>query len=44
MINLGMEWLGRLISEPKRLWKRYLISSPIIIKDALLHKWGINHI
>jgi N-acetylglucosaminyldiphosphoundecaprenol N-acetyl-beta-D-mannosaminyltransferase len=42
MINFGIEWLGRLISEPKRLWKRYLISSPIIIKDALLHKWGIT--
>jgi len=23
--NLGLGWLWRLISEPKRLWKRYLI-------------------
>lgn len=25
MSNYGLEWLYRLISEPKRLWKRYLI-------------------
>jgi len=22
--NLGLEWLGRLIKEPKRMWQRYL--------------------
>jgi len=25
MSNVGLEWLHRLLSEPKRLWKRYLI-------------------
>lgn len=25
MSNIGLEWLHRLLSEPKRLWKRYLI-------------------
>lgn len=25
MINIGLEWFGRLISEPKRLWRRYII-------------------
>jgi N-acetylglucosaminyldiphosphoundecaprenol N-acetyl-beta-D-mannosaminyltransferase len=30
-INLGFEWLGRLISEPKRLWKRYLYFGPIFL-------------
>lgn len=25
MSNLGIEWLHRLISEPQRLWKRYLV-------------------
>lgn len=28
-INMGLEWLGRLISEPKRLYKRYLYYGPI---------------
>ncbi len=31
MIGLGLEWLGRLVSEPKRLWKRYLIYGPVFI-------------
>jgi N-acetylglucosaminyldiphosphoundecaprenol N-acetyl-beta-D-mannosaminyltransferase len=38
MINIGLEWLGRLIKEPKRMWHRYLVSSPVIIKDVLLYK------
>ena len=25
MSDIGLEWLHRLLSEPKRLWKRYLI-------------------
>jgi N-acetylglucosaminyldiphosphoundecaprenol N-acetyl-beta-D-mannosaminyltransferase len=27
MINIGLEWFYRLIREPKRLWKRYLIGN-----------------
>jgi N-acetylglucosaminyldiphosphoundecaprenol N-acetyl-beta-D-mannosaminyltransferase len=26
--NLGMEWLFRLVCEPRRLWKRYLVTIP----------------
>ena len=33
MSNIGLEWFYRLISEPKRLWKRYLIDSfPFLLK------------
>lgn len=28
MMKLGLEWLYRLASEPRRLWKRYLINNP----------------
>jgi N-acetylglucosaminyldiphosphoundecaprenol N-acetyl-beta-D-mannosaminyltransferase len=28
MTDHGFEWLGRLIIEPRRLWKRYLIGNP----------------
>jgi N-acetylglucosaminyldiphosphoundecaprenol N-acetyl-beta-D-mannosaminyltransferase len=28
MMRIGLEWLFRLISEPKRLWKRYLKHNP----------------
>lgn len=37
-INLGLEWLGRLISEPKRLWKRYLFYGPVFIGYMLKAK------
>jgi N-acetylglucosaminyldiphosphoundecaprenol N-acetyl-beta-D-mannosaminyltransferase len=39
MINIGLEWLGRLLKEPKRMWHRYLVSSPVIIKDAIRYKF-----
>ncbi|MBL8576242.1 MAG: WecB/TagA/CpsF family glycosyltransferase [Mesorhizobium sp.] len=35
----GFEWLYRLASEPRRLWKRYLTTSPrfiwLLVKDAI---------
>jgi N-acetylglucosaminyldiphosphoundecaprenol N-acetyl-beta-D-mannosaminyltransferase len=34
--NHGMEWLGRLIIEPRRLWKRYLIGNPLFL-------WRVAH-
>ncbi|TKH44089.1 glycosyltransferase [Paenibacillus terrae] len=29
--RLGLEWLYRLISEPKRLWKRYAYNNPVYV-------------
>ncbi|NCC50025.1 MAG: glycosyltransferase [Spartobacteria bacterium] len=38
----GFEWLGRLLYEPGRLWKRYLLGNPVflirVIMDACRHK------
>lgn len=34
MRNSGLEWLHRLLSEPRRLWKRYLITNSIFILAA----------
>lgn len=31
----GMEWLGRLLIEPKRLWRRYLIGNPMFLVRVL---------
>jgi N-acetylglucosaminyldiphosphoundecaprenol N-acetyl-beta-D-mannosaminyltransferase len=31
LIDLGLEWFGRLIKEPRRLWKRYLFYGPVFI-------------
>lgn len=33
--KLGLEWLPRLIQEPRRLWKRMFISAPIFLLDVL---------
>lgn len=40
--NIGMEWLYRLLSDPKRLWKRYLIEDvPFfwLILQQMLNKY-----
>ncbi|MRI02598.1 WecB/TagA/CpsF family glycosyltransferase [Kriegella sp. EG-1] len=31
-VNLGLEWLGRLIKEPKRMWKRYIYYGVVFLK------------
>lgn len=30
--NLGLEWLFRLVTEPKRLWRRYLYHNPRFVR------------
>ena len=30
-INIGLEWLPRLLKEPKRLWRRNFVSSPLFL-------------
>jgi N-acetylglucosaminyldiphosphoundecaprenol N-acetyl-beta-D-mannosaminyltransferase len=41
MQNMGLEWFFRLITEPRRLWKRYLYHGPRFVyhfgKQLLLH-------
>lgn len=34
-IKLGLEWLPRFLREPKRLWRRNFISTPLFIWDVL---------
>ena len=31
MMRLGLEWLYRLVTEPKRLWRRYLVNNPAFL-------------
>ena len=38
IIKMGFEWLHRLISEPKRLWKRYILGNPKFIALILMEK------
>lgn len=35
MRQLGLEWLYRLLREPRRLWKRYLIGNAVFVWGAL---------
>jgi len=35
---LRLEWAWRLILEPKRLWRRYVLGNPAFMKDLLLDK------
>lgn len=41
MTDHGLEWLGRLIIEPRRLWKRYIIGIPLFFYRVLLQKFGL---
>lgn len=38
----GLEWLFRLASEPKRLWKRYLYHNPRFIYHFGLQLLGLS--
>lgn len=42
MQQSGLEWLFRLLSEPRRLWKRYLINNPVFIILITLQLLGIK--
>lgn len=35
--NSGLEWLFRLLNEPKRLWRRYLLITPMFLPH-----WGLQ--
>lgn len=48
MQSIGLEWFFRLSTEPKRLWKRYLINNPLflilVISQAIgLKKYSLDY-
>ena len=45
MQDCGLEWLHRLVSEPRRLWKRYLVTNTLFVLGAarqLLGVWWVK--
>ena len=42
MQRSGLEWLFRLASEPRRLWKRYLSNNPRFLWGFFLQKSGVK--
>jgi N-acetylglucosaminyldiphosphoundecaprenol N-acetyl-beta-D-mannosaminyltransferase len=39
MISSGLEWFYRLINEPKRMWRRYLIGNTIFVVEMIKEKF-----
>jgi exopolysaccharide biosynthesis WecB/TagA/CpsF family protein len=39
MRKLGIEWVYRLLQEPARLWRRYLLGNPIFVLRLLREFW-----
>jgi N-acetylglucosaminyldiphosphoundecaprenol N-acetyl-beta-D-mannosaminyltransferase len=42
MQHSGLEWLFRLCTEPRRLWKRYLVHNPLFVLRALAQWTGLQ--
>ena len=42
--KIGLEWLFRLIKEPKRLWKRYVFLNPLYMWLFFLQAFKIKHL
>jgi hypothetical protein len=42
--RLGLEWLFRLVQEPRRLWRRYLLLNPAYVGLLVMQKLGLHQI
>jgi N-acetylglucosaminyldiphosphoundecaprenol N-acetyl-beta-D-mannosaminyltransferase len=40
--RLGLEWLPRLVQQPKRLWRRMFISAPIFVWHVIKARFGYH--
>ena len=41
--RIGLEWLPRLLQEPRRLFKRNFVSSPLFLWQVFLQKYGLRN-
>lgn len=41
MTDHGLEWLARLVIEPRRLWRRYLIGNPVFLWRVIRERLGL---
>jgi N-acetylglucosaminyldiphosphoundecaprenol N-acetyl-beta-D-mannosaminyltransferase len=37
LTDLGFEWLTRLVTEPTRLWERYIVGNPLFLSRVLIN-------
>jgi N-acetylglucosaminyldiphosphoundecaprenol N-acetyl-beta-D-mannosaminyltransferase len=35
MNKLGIEWVHRLLQEPRRMWRRYVLGNPLFLARVL---------
>lgn len=42
MQKIALEWFYRLLQEPRRLWRRYLINNPLFIWNFTLQQLGLK--
>lgn len=40
LVHNGFEWLARLLVEPRRLWRRYIIGNPLFVLRVVLQRLG----
>jgi N-acetylglucosaminyldiphosphoundecaprenol N-acetyl-beta-D-mannosaminyltransferase len=42
MQRSGLEWLFRLLTDPRRLWRRYVVDNPWFLWEILLQRLGLR--
>jgi N-acetylglucosaminyldiphosphoundecaprenol N-acetyl-beta-D-mannosaminyltransferase len=42
MMRAGLEWLFRLVQEPRRLWRRYLVYNPLFVFHVAMELVGLR--
>ncbi|WP_345106344.1 WecB/TagA/CpsF family glycosyltransferase [Mucilaginibacter panaciglaebae] len=42
-INLGLEWMGRMVAEPRRLYKRYMVYGPVFAYKLVQQKFKTDN-
>jgi len=40
--RIGLEWLPRLLQEPRRLWRRNFVSTPVFLWRVLVERFGAS--
>ena len=43
MQKSGLEWSYRLCTEPRRLWKRYLVNNPLFVWNFAMQALGVKN-
>ena len=42
LVSSGFEWLARLLIDPRRLWRRYLVGNPLFLLRVVRQRLGVD--